>query len=404
MTKSAKNWKDRFVDAKTMVVLDHAFFGCSSLQLGTKEDDGKITDTMATDGENIFVNPKFVDGLENEEIKFTICHEVMHVVGEHNFRMEHRNPKLWNDATDYVINWELRNVKGMKMPKDGLLDARFAGMSAEEVYDILLKEKKEKKDNEGDGKGNGDNEDNSPGDHGQCGGIIKPEGNPAEVSQKLAEQRMRTKQAIAIAGGKDAGNLPDSIKRMIEEAKPSVDWKAILRSYIDDACSQDYSWQKRSKSSLAISTPERSVYLPGLVNSGMSKLVIVVDTSGSINIETLNIFSGEIENAVNSHAIQRTIVMYADTIVQRTDEFELGDNIKMDAKGGGGTSFTDAFAKIKENHSDAPLIIYFTDLEVYDFGEEPQGAKVIWATYGSKQSFDYYAPRVPFGDAIHINE
>jgi predicted metal-dependent peptidase len=67
-------------------------------------------------------------------------HELLHVVFLHFARMEGRDHKKWNYATDYAINLLLNNKEVtstlvLKMPKGGLLDPKYRNMSAEQIYD-----------------------------------------------------------------------------------------------------------------------------------------------------------------------------------------------------------------------------------------------------------------------------
>ena len=103
---------------------------------------------MATNGLNIRYHPDFVLGQSDPAIRFVLCHEVLHCVGEHMSRRGNRNPLLWNYATDYAINpilnaesdnnfaWP-KNPDGTRM---GLFEEKYEGMRAEDIYDDILKD------------------------------------------------------------------------------------------------------------------------------------------------------------------------------------------------------------------------------------------------------------------------
>lgn len=411
-------WRERLARARSRLLLDNPFFGCLALQLALVEESAPTNPTMATDGETLFVNPEFVSSLSDTDLEFVLAHEIMHIGLEHNARVKGRNPETWNKATDYVVNAELV-ASGLKAPKSALLNPAYRNLSADEIYDVLSKQSKQSAPNpqgsggDGNGAGAGSGDDNQSGnqngqsnqnnqnnpDPGGCGAVRQPSGSEAEASQKLAEQRVRTKQAAAIAKAQNAGKLPATIERMIQLAKPEVDWRALLRDFVDDACAQDYSWAKPSRRTLA---GEADFYLPGTVNDGVSRLVVAIDTSGSIDPPLLDRFMAEVEAAATSAAIARISVIYADAQVQHVDEFELGDPIVANPKGGGGTRFSPTFDHIREHMSDASLVIYFTDLEVSDFGT-PSDAKVLWAVHSTEHCYNQLAPSVPFGQAIHIS-
>jgi len=106
-------------------------------------------DTMATDGKNVFVNPRFAKSLTDEQMVFVICHEILHVLLKHFTRATAHNVLLsnepqrekWNYATDYELNPLLVDeglltadeVKKMK----ALYDEKWLEKTAEYIYDHL---------------------------------------------------------------------------------------------------------------------------------------------------------------------------------------------------------------------------------------------------------------------------
>lgn len=420
-TSTTSDWHKRLARARSRLLLDQPFFGCLALQLEVVEDGEPSNPTMSTDGEKLYVNPAFVAELSDADLEFILAHEVMHVGLEHNARCTSRDLSTWNEATDHVVNSELV-ASGFKAPKTALMNPAYRNLAAEEIYAKLMKQKqpppggsgnsgsdgngpKQQQGQPQSGDGNGNGNDNSPPtppspDPGQCGGVRQPQGSSAEQSQKLAEQRVRTKQAAAIAKAQNAGKLPGSVARLLELATPEVDWKTLLRTYINDACSQDYSWSRPSRRSVGA---DADFYLPGTINDGISHLVVAIDTSGSIDPPTLSRFFSEVEAAAADATIAKITVIYADAKVQRVDEFELGDTIVPNPAGGGGTAFSDTFRHVRAHCADAPLVIYFTDLYVNDFGTEPSSASVLWAVTGTRDKFNNNSRKPPFGHAIHIS-
>ena len=102
--------------------------------------------TAATDGHQIIYSPKFFSTLSDEQKQFVFAHEVMHVAFNHILRSKGRNQRLWNIATDSVINQILKNEK-LPLAEDGIDIAEAVNHSAEEMYEKLLK-KKEQRDQE----------------------------------------------------------------------------------------------------------------------------------------------------------------------------------------------------------------------------------------------------------------
>jgi predicted metal-dependent peptidase len=94
-----------------------------------------VSESLST----IYFNPG--RGLTEEEYRFVIAHELLHVGLRHQSRCQGRDPYLWNVACDYVINgWLVEMGVGRLPHADILLDENFKGMSAEQIYDLIVKD------------------------------------------------------------------------------------------------------------------------------------------------------------------------------------------------------------------------------------------------------------------------
>ena len=100
--------------------------------------------TAYTDGKSIHYSPKFFAKLSDEEKVFVYAHEVMHVAFNHIMRSKGRHHKLWNIATDSVINQILKE-EGLPLVKGGVNIEEALNKSAEEMYEKLLKKREEKR-------------------------------------------------------------------------------------------------------------------------------------------------------------------------------------------------------------------------------------------------------------------
>jgi hypothetical protein len=90
---------------------------------------------MATDGVSLYYNPEFVDTLNSATLAGVLAHEVMHPALQHHVRRSGRDPRRWNEACDYAINPLLLDA-GLSLPDGVLVDHRFRGMSAEQIYNL----------------------------------------------------------------------------------------------------------------------------------------------------------------------------------------------------------------------------------------------------------------------------
>lgn len=115
--------------------------GVTMSALNTVADDN--IGTAATDGRTVYYSPKFFAPLSDDEKTFIYAHEVMHVAFNHILRSKDKKQRLWNMATDAVINQILKNEE-LPMIDGGVDMAEAFNKSAEEMYERLLKEQEEK--------------------------------------------------------------------------------------------------------------------------------------------------------------------------------------------------------------------------------------------------------------------
>ena len=111
----------------------------------------KDIETAGTDGKVLLYNPKFLGGLSEEQQIFIFAHEICHVAFEHIFRSEGKDKRLWNIATDSVINALLKQ-DGLPMVEGGVDIPEAINYDAEEMYNKLLEE--EKKQEQQNSQGN----------------------------------------------------------------------------------------------------------------------------------------------------------------------------------------------------------------------------------------------------------
>ena len=123
---------------KRKMLVKYPFFGSIVTNVDFQEDEA--IPTAGTDGKRIIYNPKFLEEKSVDEQIFVLAHEVCHIAFDHINRSEGKDKNLWNIATDGVINQLLKKY-GLKLV-DGAVDIDEAiNYDAEDMYDILLKEK-----------------------------------------------------------------------------------------------------------------------------------------------------------------------------------------------------------------------------------------------------------------------
>ena len=359
--------------ARAALIMDQPFFGALALRLPLLEDES--CDTMYTNGKVIGYSPKFVEECTPFELQGVICHEVLHVANGHTWRRGSREPSRWNSACDYAINPIVLENPLLRLPAGGLLNDGYKGMSAEQVYALLP----ESGQDGGGGNGNG---------HGQSpAGEVRDYPDPDTAEEAQAEWKVAVSQAAKTA--KAMGNLPSSLDRLVEDVlHTKTDWKSVLRRFVQQSAKNDFTWKKPNPRYMHM-----GFYLPSLHSEEMGDLVVVVDTSGSIDNDIVAQFSGEI-NGIASEVNPASIhVVYADAAVQRVDVFERGEPITINPKGGGGTNFEPAFDWVEENDVAPVCLIYLTDMMGKFPDVEPE-YPVLWAATTDIEG--------PFGETVRI--
>lgn len=434
--------RQKLTRARAGLVVQQPFWGVLALNL--RPIERADIETMGTDGESLFYSPMFVRSLGDPELRGVIAHEVEHVARCHHTRRGRRNPGLWNEAADYVINADLL-AGGFKLPKDGLVDPQYKGMSAEAVYakrarDAAKQQAQQPKGQPApNGQGSPQAGAGAPGPQGQqqpsqgqpspgagqpanapaqggaqgqpqpgagsaqpqpakskggFGQIMDAPGGEAGRAKAEAKAQQNTRQAAMIVKAKGAGKLPGFIQEIIDDIdKPRVDWRATLRRFADDSTLRETCWTRPNRRFM-----DSPFILPGHESSAPSHVVTIVDTSGSIDVPALQAMGAELQAMLDEQACERITIVYCDTQVRRTDEYATGDMLTMRRDGGGGTYFKPALDWVAENAPDASAIVYLTDLEAYDISSlvEP-GAPVLWAVTGGSRA------TMPFGESIPID-
>lgn len=199
-------------DVKRLMIVRYPRFGAQIAATNLEYKTDLKYHTASTDGKNIYFDPDYLASLSDDDKLFIIAHELMHVKFEHMYRImgkdgQIRDPKLWNIATDAIINANLER-DGFKI-KEGYVNMPEAlNYSAEEFYEKLLKERQEqqqKQSRNGQNQGqNGDGQqDKQNGGGNDQSGQESQEQNKQGGSQKQQGQNSEQNDAASqqIQGG-----------------------------------------------------------------------------------------------------------------------------------------------------------------------------------------------------------
>lgn len=364
--------------------------------------------TAGTNGLTIMFNPKFFLDLTEGEQNFLLLHEVMHVVFDHLDRFAKlsdvgggkHSAMVWNMAGDYVINQELLTFESgsefhLEMPKGGLVDKKYAGMSTDAVYKQLLESVDEAEEFSCDLMEAGAGEDGVEGENpSNLSGTDQdnPTGSPKKTQEEVSQEikDMVTRAATESRMSQEYGNLPGSLQRVIEVInKPKLSYKSLLRSWVSSFGMDDYTWK----------LPDRrfnDFYLPSMHSETIGEIAIAVDTSGSVSPEQLTQFASEV-HAIMAELLPTKVSLIAfDTSITNVEVINSPNQIKnFEWLGGGGTDLNPVMElAIKEKPK---VLVVFSDMYCDHNVPVPTDTEVLFVVVDNPNS------PVPFGKRVDFS-
>ena len=351
---------------KSSLIIEQPYFGsiASYLKPVLNED----IKTFKSSKNSFEYNDTYIESLSNEELAFVLTNSAMHQAFNHQNRLENRMPWLWSLATDYAINSLLVN-NGLEIPDHINYDMRFDDMSAEAIYATL--------ENEIDDDKHTPEQISHISFENQQEQEIEDEESLIDMSEQLLNK------------AKLQGDLPLGIEIFVPNLfEGKISWEDELYQVIEQAVKFDYRLFPANKRYLS-----SGIALPSL-SSSKAKVVIAIDSSGSIEGSLLSKFLTEVESIMNTFTNFEIDLLIADAKVQEHHILYAGDELSYTIKGGGGTNFENTFIYIDENIEDINLLLYFTD----GFGKFPieeGNFNTVWVL--TKDDID-----VPFGRSIYL--
>ncbi len=395
-------YEKKIQKAKARLMLDHPYFGTVASSLTLQKNNEILT--FSSDGEMMRYNSEYLDRLSVTEVEFMMANGAMHAVLQHQDRASGRTKWLWQTATDYVVNGML--VKnGMQAPEYANYESKFEGMYAEEVYEILRgemtdnsqfsmqQEQQEISDtDDADAKSlhlqkeltpsndidNTEHEENAEN---------KEEHNitadPEALSEEMKEHYEQIFQKL-----KRQGNLPKDLNLVVPEYfSHQVDWREFLYGYIASHAKSTYRFTPPNMKYLY-----RGIYLPSL-SSDLLRIIVAIDTSGSIDETLLGTFLGEVSSMMQQYPNYEIDLITADAKIQSHKVFLPGEALEYEISGGGGTDFRPVFEYIDQQINYPTLLLYFTDGDG-KFPELEASYDVLWVMPEVKE--------VPFGEVVSL--
>lgn len=360
----------------------------------------------------LWINPKFWNeqlvGKTNSETNNyrmgVLKHEILHIVYKHIFRAnEFSDKKLFNIAADIVINQQIINSHLIDdaCTIDKFPDYKLKLNETTEYYYTILKKKKEendkkKQEDKNQSDKNLDSFYNSPDDnfgHNKWSELNEEyKGVQDLIDAKLEAQLhdIANKLKNTDAWGNVPGFIRDYIDEMTRPKQASINWKQQLRKF---ATSSNKTYIKNT-----IRRPsKRYGTTPGTKIKHKQKLLVAIDTSGSVDIESLTKFFGEIHHIYKGGASVR--IVECDTDIHA--EYDYTGKMPSSITGRGGTDFNAPFIYANKYNPDA--IIYFTDGYCTPPKVKMRTNKVMWIICKNGINVDSFKKQGYIGSVIKIN-
>jgi len=406
------NPKEKIQKAKARLMLEHPYFGTIASSLKLERSD--TVEAFLSDGGRLRYNEGYFEEAALEDVEFALANGAMHSVLKHRKRAGERHGKLWQLATDFAVNGMLlRN--GLSLPDHANYQTRFEGMYAEEVYEILRSEIVDgESDDTEEQIRDGEDAEGVPDSHeppGQAKGKEPPRGNDTDREKSEAgeppegegeeelepEADLETEERMArefleqlFDKMKRQGTLPKELKLLVPEYfSHRISWKEILYRYIADHAKSSFSFVPPNMKYLY-----RGIYLPSL-SSDLLRIVVAIDSSGSIDGELLATFLGELQSITQQYPNYEIDLITADMKVQSHEVYLPGELLNYEIKGRGGTDFRPVFEYIDRFIDHPTLLLYFTD-GMGHYPEDEPPYDLLWIMPERRE--------VPFGEVVALRE
>jgi len=336
-----------------------------------------------------------------------LVHEAMHVLRGMD-RLDRMvksgaNHDTVNKAFDMPINHDLKKA-GWVLPDWAIYPDTYGfpeGLSGEQYYELLLKNKdaveKIEKKLQGSGGSGGKGSGKSKGGKGQvsagkCGGCA---GNPVDKAvedainieigrSKTDTERVRKTglQEIKAAAAGGRGFVPGSLVEALnppKKVKSVVPWPRMLQDIMMRVSGRIMCGQ----SEFSMRRPSRRSFTRGVIRPGMierkPEIVFIEDSSGSMGKEQILSSRAEIVGCCKKLGIPEAWFVNADTrLSTKPVRVRVKDIMGLPIGGRGGTDFKAPLAAVQKLSPRPTLCIYTTDGDGAAPAKPPKNMEVVW--------------------------
>lgn len=208
--------------------------------------------------------------------------------------------------------------------------------------------------------------------------------------------KISIKNAYNALSDKQRGYIPNSIKEQIEMlfAPPQLNWRQRLARFVGLIPSG----HKKSVMRLNRMRPDR-FDLRGTLPDKVVRLVIAIDTSGSMSSEDISYCLNEIFAIVKSYKTDITVIE-CDAEIGKIYKIKKPTDIQTSVSGRGGTSYIPVIDYINSHKFNDAVLIYFTD----GYGDytipKPRTYRNLWVLTGGSSAT--LSLKNPYGDVTTL--
>lgn len=359
------------------LLLKEPYYGFFLLQLNKIWDSKRVpTAGVSKNGINyqLCINEEFWESLSEQHRIGLLKHELLHIAFGHlTIYFKFSDKKLANIAMDMEIN---QYIDKEYLPEGGIDIDNYEDLNLDRkagcryYYDKLkqLKDKKEK---------------NGTCGHGGIDNLLESDVDDHPTWEEFedlteAEEKLLDKQIQRVLKEaqdqtiKKRGYVPGEIEGLIkidEVVPPKFDWRNYIKRFTG-VSTKVFTKKIRRKENRKF--PDN----PGLKVKMRQRMLLAIDTSGSVNEEELKEFMNEIYY-IYKCGVDVTIIQ-CDVDIKSIEKYD--GKLELGVVGRGGTNFDPVLEYFNENQRTFTSLIYFTDGEC-DTTVKPKG-NVLWVLSG----------------------
>lgn len=406
--------KETLQSIRNYLMINHPFWGTIVANLDVEIDD-KSEDIAKTDCFRKIIFGTGATNLDKKSLLFVFLHEVLHAAFSHSQRGIKKNQLIWNVACDYAVNSILIEEMYYSPPAEigCLYNKKYSKLSAEEIYYILIEEitkqicpvaglnksgspfesNQELEQEQGE-EGKTDiscplKTENTPNACEKCLreklskaynlGDLLPSKKPREEMEKMKEILVQAE--IIHSKWKTRGNIPGSLVEYIKKIKETkIPFERLLARYVSELVSgkEEFTYNPIHKRKFTMF----EIVAPSISKKESPKVVVIVDTSGSISTKELEIFAGAIKK-LSSTVDELTLITHDVEIQQVVRSYAIENFLKeLKFKGRGGTSHIKAFEYIEQElyrkEGFIPDVVVCLTDGYSEYPEKPPRFPVVW--------------------------